>query len=36
MIKKRVKMKIVSEEQYSELQDLLFDNEIYWGLRWFS
>ena len=24
-------MKVVSEEQYLKLQDLLFDNEIYWG-----
>ena len=32
MIKKHVKMKVVSEEQYLKLQDLLFDNEIYWGL----
>ena len=31
MIKKHVKMKIVSEEQYLKLQDLLFDNGIYWG-----
>lgn len=31
MIKKHVKMKVVSEEQYLKLQDLLFDNEIYWG-----
>ena len=31
MIKKYVKMKAVSEEQYSALQDLLFDNGIYWG-----
>jgi hypothetical protein len=29
MIKKHVKMKIVSEEQYLKLQDLLFDNEIH-------
>ena len=33
MIKKHVKMKVTSEEQYSELQDLLFDNGIYWGLN---
>ena len=31
MIKKHVKMKVVSEEQYLKLQDLLFDNGIYWG-----
>ena len=31
MIKKHVKMKVTSEEQYSALQDLLFDNGIYWG-----
>ncbi len=31
MIKKHVKMKVVSEEQYLKLQDLLFDNEIYCG-----
>ena len=31
MIKKHVKMKVVSEEQYLKLQDLLFDNEMYWG-----
>ena len=31
MIKKYVKMKVVSEEQYLKLQDLLFDNGIYWG-----
>ena len=31
MIKKHVKMKIVSEEQYLKLQDLLFDNGIYGG-----
>ena len=24
-------MKVVSEEQYLKLQDLLFDNGIYWG-----
>ena len=31
MIKKYVKMRVVSEEQYLKLQDLLFDNGIYWG-----
>lgn len=31
MIKKHVKMKVVSEEQYLKLQDLLFDNGIYWS-----
>ena len=31
MIKKHVKMKVVSEEQYLKLLDLLFDNGIYWG-----
>lgn len=31
MIKKHVKMKVTSEQQYSALQDLLFDNGIYWG-----
>lgn len=31
MIKSHVKMKVVSEEQYSALQDLLFDNGIHWG-----
>lgn len=31
MIKKHVKMKVVSEEQYLKLQDLLFNNGIYWG-----
>ena len=31
MIKKYVKMKVVSEEQYLKLQDLLFDNGIYRG-----
>ena len=31
MIKKYVKMKVVSEEQYLKLQDLLFDNGVYWG-----
>ena len=35
MIKKHVKMKVVSEEQYLKLQDLLFDNEIYWGSNGF-
>ena len=33
MIKKHVKMKVTSEEQYLALQDLLFDNGIYWGLN---
>ena len=33
MIKKHVKMKVTSEEQYSALQDLLFDNGIYWSLN---
>ena len=28
-------MKVVSEEQYLKLQDLLFDNKIYWGLNGF-
>lgn len=31
MIKKHVKMKVVSEEQYLRLQDLLFDNDMCWG-----
>ena len=35
MIKKHVKMKVISEEQYLKLQDLLFDNGIYWGLDGF-
>ena len=33
MIKTRVKMKVTTQEQYSALQDLLFDNSIYWGLN---
>ena len=33
MIKKHVKMKVTSEEQYSALQDLLFDNGIYWSVN---